>query len=181
MTIYTRFGDRGQTRLLDGSRVDKDAPRLEACGTIDELNAALGLVRAESLPDGFDRLLERVQNELFRVGACLSAPDPPARDAKTINSEHINNLEHDIDQIDETLWPLGEFILPGGTRQAAGLHLARTVCRRAERRLVTLANSAGQQCPPRLIAYLNRLGDFLFVLARAVNSQAGREDPVWRK
>ena len=181
MKIYTRTGDLGETSLLAGPRVGKDMPRIEACGTIDELNAALGVARAEPLEAEVDRLLERVQHELFAVGAELATPDPAARKVQWIGPEHLKALEADIDRHQETLPPLRHFVLPAGTRAAAGLHLARTVCRRAERRLVTLIRRSEEPISLALLAYLNRLGDLLFVLARYENARAGREDVLWRK
>jgi cob(I)alamin adenosyltransferase len=188
--IYTRRGDHGETDLLGGIRVPKDAPRPEVCGTIDELNSALGVVRAEALPSAIDELLARLQDDLFTCGAELATVHPAAR-SLSIGPQHITALEEAIDQHEEGLPPLTQFILPGGTRAAAALHLARTICRRAERRLVSLVRSERQAAGPAapsaaesladLIAYLNRLGDLLFVLARAVNQQADRADVPWRK
>lgn len=176
MKIYTRTGDLGETGLFAGPRVGKDMPRIEVFGTVDELNALLGMVRTETLPEGMDRLLERVQNELFEVGAELATPDPVAKGTRTIGQEHVKALETAIDQYEAALPPLKEFILPGGTRAAAWLHWARTVCRRAERRLVSLVRESGTDISLLLLAYLNRLGDLLFVLARTANAQAGVPD-----
>jgi len=180
MKIYTRRGDDGQTCLPDGTRVPKDAPVLEACGTIDELNSALGLVRAEPLDEQLDRLLEQVQHELFQVGAGVAQYDPPGNATGRIGPQHVQAIEEAIDRFDQELEPLSGFILPSGTRAAAGLHLARTVCRRAERRLLTLSRNSEHEIPPSLTAYLNRLGDLLFVLARATNARAGHADMPWR-
>lgn len=176
MTIYTRTGDTGETGLLGSHRVGKDVPRVEALGTIDELNAALGLVRAEPLPEDLHQLLARVQNELFEVGSELAALDPAARGARSITTAHVQTMEADIDRLDQELAPLSEFILPGGTRAAAGLHFARAVCRRAERRLVALVHQSPEPISPVLVAYFNRLSDLLFMLARAANARAGRAD-----
>jgi cob(I)alamin adenosyltransferase len=181
MRIYTRKGDTGQTGLLGGPRVGKDSIRLETYGTVDELNAVVGLVRAEELPEDLDRLLAQVQSELFEVGAELASPDPVARGTRTIGPRHVEALEGLIDQYDAALDPLGSFILPGGTRAAAELHFARTVCRRAERRLVTLMRQSDEEISPHLLKYLNRLGDLLFVLARAANARSGRSEMPWRK
>jgi cob(I)alamin adenosyltransferase len=181
MKIYTRTGDLGETGLFAGPRVGKDMPRIEVCGTIDELNAVLGTVRAEPLRAEVDTLLDRVQNELFAVGAELATPDPAAQGVRWIGPEQVKALEADIDRHEQALAPLGQFILPGGTRVAAMLHLARTVCRRAERRLVTLIRRSEDPISLVLMAYLNRLSDLLFVLARDENAQAGRPDVVWRK
>jgi len=176
MRIYTRKGDSGETDLAGGVRVGKDAARIEANGTVEELNAVLGLVRSEALPEAIDILLERIQNELFEVGAELAALG-----TRTIGPRHVEALEAQIDRYAESLEPLGGFILPAGCRAAAELHHARTVCRRAERRLATLSRGAEEKTSLALLAYLNRLGDLLFVLARAANAQAGRRDTAWRK
>ncbi len=181
MGIYSRKGDLGETGLLAGPRVGKDIARIEALGTIDELNASLGLVRAEPLPGPRDRLLERLQNELFEIGAELASPDPVARGTRTIGPQHVQALEAEIDAGAASLAPLAGFILPCGVRAAAALHLARTICRRAERRLVTLVRQSGDEISPVLLAYLNRLGDLLFVLACAANAAAGIGDVPWRK
>jgi len=181
MAIYTRTGDLGETALLNGPRVGKDMPRVEVYGTVDELNAVLGLARAESAGEAIDRVLERVQNELFQIGAELATPDPVAQGTRWIGREHVRALEQDIDQFDATVPPLGQFVLPGGTRAAALLHLARTVCRRAERRLVTLIRHSEEPISLPLLAYLNRLGDLLFVLARVSNARAGQADVPWTK
>jgi cob(I)alamin adenosyltransferase len=167
MKIYTRTGDSGETGLFGGRRVAKDEPRIEVCGTIDELNCVLGLVRAEQPAEPIDALLERIQHELFEIGAEVAGAESAA------DTGHVKTLEDAIDRFDAPLEPLEGFILPGGGRTAAGLHLARAVCRRAERRLVTLIRQCEQDHDPNrkispvATAYLNRLGDLLFVLARA--------------
>jgi cob(I)alamin adenosyltransferase len=181
MKIYTKTGDDGTTGLFGGPRVAKDAPRIEAYGTVDELNAVLGLVRTELLPTAIDALIERVQNELFDLGAELATPDPAAKGTVGIGAEQIARLETAIDEHDLRLSPLKQFILPGGSRGAAALHLARCVCRRAERRLVSLAAVSAERISPHLVVYLNRLSDLLFVLARAVNAAAGVEDVPWKR
>lgn len=181
MKIYTRTGDQGQTALFGGPRVDKDAARVEAYGTVDELNAVLGLVRTESLGREVDEVLARIQGELFEVGAEIASVDPAARGTRSIGPPHVAALESDIDRFDATLPPLREFILPGGTRPAALLHVARTVCRRAERRLVTLVRQSPAEVSMVLVAYLNRLGDLLFVLARQANAAAGQLDVPWHR
>lgn len=181
MKIYTRTGDLGETALFAGPRVGKDMARVEVFGTVDELNAALGLVRAESLPEALDRLLARLQNELFEVGAELATPDPVGQGTRTISSAHVQAMETDIDRLEQELDPLKVFILPTGTRAAAGLHLARAICRRAERRLVTLIRHSQEPISLVLMAYLNRLGDLLFVLARVVNRRAGRPESPWQR
>lgn len=196
MKIYTRTGDTGSTGLFGGPRVGKDDSRIEAYGTVDELNATIGMARCGGISDGIDQELQQIQHELFSIGAELATPDPDAFDLRVIGSRHIAQLEQWIDQHEATLEPLKHFILPGGTAAAAHLHLARSVCRRAERRVVTLAQ---QQVDHRsdqeasrdvesdttgdisdaLIIYLNRLSDYLFVLSRAVNHQAGVVEVQW--
>ena len=166
---------------MAGPRVGKDMPRIEVCGTIDELNAVVGLARAESLEAEADRLLAREQNDLYSIGAELATPDPVAKGVRWIGPDHVKGLEAEIDRYEQGLLPLAEFILPAGSRAAAALHLARTVCRRAERRLVTLVRRSEEPISVVLMAYLNRLSDLLFVLARHENARAGRADVVWRK
>lgn len=172
--IYTRTGDGGTTGLADGSRVSKDAPRIEAIGAVDELNSALGVLLAETLPDAARDCLVNVQNDLFDLGGELSVPGHAI-----MSKAHVERLEREIDHFNTELPPLKEFILPGGSRAAALAHLARTVCRRAERRVVTLSRK--QKIEPAMQAYLNRLSDLLFVLARAVNRVAGRPDVLWQQ
>lgn len=181
MVLYTRTGDRGETGLIGGPRVRKDAPRVEACGTVDELNSVLGLARAESLPDPIDALLLRLQGELFQVGAELAAPDPEAARTRAITAAHVRALEQQIDRWDQALGRLDHFVLPGGTRGAAQLHHARSVCRRAERRVVPLLQDSDHPVSPDLVAYLNRLSDLLFVLARATNAAASCPETIWEK
>lgn len=181
MKIYTRTGDLGETGLFAGPRVGKDCPRMEACGAIDELNAHLGLARNSGMAEPFDKTLERVQNELFEVGAELATPDPVKHATRTIGPQHVQQIEAEIDRLAAELPELSGFVLPAGTPAAAQLHVARAVCRRAERRLTTLVRHAQEPISLALMAYLNRLGDLLFVLARAVNAQAGRGDVPWRK
>lgn len=168
MRIYTRGGDRGETGLIGGSRVRKDDARVEACGTVDELNAGLGWVRAQSPGPDVDALLAVVQSDLFCLGADLADPAGGQR----IGPRQVAALEAAIDRYDAELAPLRSFVLPGGTATAAALHLARTVCRRAERRVVTFGAPAG-------VVYLNRLSDLLFVLARGANRAAGVADVPW--
>ena len=181
MKIYTKTGDAGQTGLFGGPRVAKDDPRIEAYGAVDELNAAIGLARAESLPADIDALLARIQSELFDLGAELATPDPAKHGMAVLGLPHFEALEQAIDRHEAGLPPLKEFILPGGSRGAAALHLARTICRRAERRLVTLVDVSAEPVSPNLVIYLNRLGDLLFVLTRATNAAAGVADVPWRK
>jgi len=177
MKVYTRTGDRGETGLIGGARVPKDAPRLEVCGTLDELNAVLGLARSEDLPEDVDRLLRRIQAELFVLGAQLAGDKASERG----DLPSVEGLEEAIDHYDAQLPPLQQFILPSGSRAAAALHMARTVCRRAERRLVTLIGLDESQHAAGPLVYLNRLSDLLFVLARAVNAADGLDDEAARQ
>ncbi|MCC6446524.1 MAG: cob(I)yrinic acid a,c-diamide adenosyltransferase [Armatimonadetes bacterium] len=174
MRIYTRTGDQGQTGTAGRKRVDKDSLRIEAGGTVDELNACLGLVR--SLVGDVESLsvLERLQAELFELGADLSADKP--EDSK-ITPQRVLALEKDIDRFTAELEPLRRFVLPGGTEAAARLHFARTVCRRAERRVVSL--NKAEPVNPETLRYLNRLSDLLFTLARAANRRAGQNEILW--
>jgi cob(I)alamin adenosyltransferase len=182
--IYTRTGDTGETGLFGGTRVRKDETRIEAIGAVDELNAALGLVRAElaragTAPADVDGLLLRVQHELFNLGAELATVAAVGSGAAMLTDSHVAALEVAIDEHEATLEPLKEFILPGGAPSAAALHVARGVCRRAERRLVTLATT--EQVRIELLRYVNRLSDLLFVLARSVNRAHRVGDVVWRQ
>jgi len=179
MKIYTKTGDLGETGLFAGPRVRKDDPRIEAYGTVDELNAVLGLARCQDLPQEIDALIAGIQHTLFDLGAELATPDPASRGTDLISMVHIEALEAAVDKYDATLPPLKTFILPGGASGAAWLHLARTVCRRAEREVVTLGQQ--ERLSPQVLVYLNRLGDLLFVLARAVNHAAGHEDIKWQR
>ncbi|MEO6810488.1 MAG: cob(I)yrinic acid a,c-diamide adenosyltransferase [Isosphaeraceae bacterium] len=180
MKIYTKTGDDGTTGLLAKGRVSKDDPRIEAYGTVDELNALLGLARASGLDPKGDALVEQIQNDLFAVGAALADPNPSGKFHDTVGPEHTARLEQAIDLMEAELPPLTQFILPGGTATAAQIHLARTVCRRAERRVIRLAGLENQHVPAPLIVYLNRLSDALFVMARVVNHRAGVADVPWR-
>jgi cob(I)alamin adenosyltransferase len=179
LRIYTKTGDLGETSLLGGTRVPKDHLRVAAYGDLDETNAALGAVRAlaEEPPE---RLLFSIQKDLFAIGAQLADPSHKvaAKRAKAaVTAAHVRRLEKAIDVREESLPPLRSFVLPGGTPAAALLHQARTVCRRAERSVVTLAREA--DVDPRIIVYLNRLSDLLFVLARAENHRAGLAEDRW--
>lgn len=182
--IYTRGGDKGETALLGGKRVSKSDARVEAYGDVDELNAEIGLARAAisgTLPGGpgsdLDVWLEKIQQELFQVGAELASLTPAKADGR-IEAGAVTALERAIDTLDLDLAPLTRFILPGGSPAAAHLHLARTVARRAERRVVIL-QADGAVVRPVLIAYLNRLSDFLYTAARAANQKAGVKDVEW--
>jgi cob(I)alamin adenosyltransferase len=175
--IYTRGGDAGETSLGDGSRVSKLDERIAAYGAVDELNAAVGAVLAGDCPDPLRGVLERIQNELFDVGADLSVPLEQEGRLRATQAQ-VDALERDCDRFNEGLPELRSFVLPGGTETAARLHVARTTCRRAER--ATLAASEAHAVSPLAIVYLNRLSDLLFILARAANALAGRDEPLWR-
>jgi len=179
--IYTRTGDAGETALFDGTRVTKTDPRIEACGDVDELAACLGVVRALVPADQVDlaRLVEDVQRGLFAVGALVADPSHriSARVTKASpDALDVGRLERAIDELEAGLPPLRRFILAGGTPAGAALHLARAVCRRAERRVVALGRDAVDDI---VLAYLNRLSDLLFVMARAVNARAGVSETEW--
>jgi cob(I)alamin adenosyltransferase len=181
MKIYTRTGDAGDTGLFGGGRVGKDHPRVEAYGDVDELNAALGLARSIELMPRIDEVLVPIQRDLFGIGALLATPDhakmaDQLRKAR-IDEARIAQLEQAIDDGERELEPLTAFIVPGGTPKAAALHVARTVCRRAERRVVRLQQDIA--LPPLVVIYLNRLSDLLFVLARVANRRAGAGEVTW--
>lgn len=171
--IYTKLGDGGETHLGDMSRVAKTHPRVEAYGTVDELNAVLGVALLQpGLPERFGGWLGRVQNDLLDVGADLSVPAGDQRERLRIAPDYVAWLEAACDEVNAELAPLRSFVIPGGTPAAAHLHVARTVCRRAERRAIAI----GEECNPEVVRYLNRLSDLLFILARA----AGEEhEPLW--
>lgn len=179
MKIYTRRGDDGSTGLFGGPRVGKDDPRVRAYGDVDELNAVLGVALAESGDAEVGKAILRVQEELFTLGSLLATPDPDSapKSLPLLDEEHVQRLESEIDGFDKKLAPLRAFILPGGTRRAAHLQLARTVCRRAERAVVSL--SRDQNVPPVVVRYLNRLSDWLFTAARVENTLAGVAEPLW--
>lgn len=179
MKIYTKSGDSGTTGLIGGARVGKDSPRVRAYGDVDELNAWLGLVRAESTHEPVTQSLVSIQKSLFVVGADLASPGK-AMQMERITSKEVDFLERQIDAMTETLPALRNFILPGGSRIAASLHIARSVCRRAERSLVELSRLPKESVDSWLIIYLNRLSDFLFVLARLANQLDGVKDIPWR-
>jgi cob(I)alamin adenosyltransferase len=181
MKIYTKTGDSGETGLFGGPRIGKDAPRIEAYGTVDELNCVLGVVRAQLEAGEIHALVTRIQNELFELGAQLATPDPAAHQMALVGSRQIEALESAIDRYEAELEPLKQFVLPGGAPAAAHLHLARAVCRRAERRVVTLMRASREPVAGETVVYLNRLSDLLFVLARAVNRRSGRGDEPWQK
>ena len=176
MKIYTRTGDLGETSLFGGARVAKNDPRIEAYGTVDELSSFLGVARAAALPAETETVLEQVQRDLFDVGAHLASPGT-SRFAG-VDPKRIEELERAIDTMERDLVPLTNFILPGGTPAAAHLHVARTVCRRAERCVVALHDES--EATRSTIAYLNRLSDYLFVAARFANARAGVADVEWK-
>ena len=181
MKIYTRTGDQGETGLFGGGRVPKDHPRVAAYGDVDELNSTLGLVRAAAPEGFFDPLIESIQRDLFSIGGHLATPDPErvskALEKAALSAERITEFERIMDEAEKALPPLRAFILPAGTRVAAALHLARTVCRRAERSVVHLAHS--EPVPELFVTYLNRLSDLLFTLARLANLRDGVDDATW--
>jgi cob(I)alamin adenosyltransferase len=171
--IYTRLGDGGETHLGDMSRVPKTHPRIEAYGTVDELNSFIGLALAVAdLPAQYAEWLQRIQNDLFDVGADISAPEDPERERLRVLPEQTEWLEQRCDEVNATLKPLRSFVLPGGTPAAAHLHVCRTVCRRAER----LAIACGEEVNAEVVRYLNRLSDLLFILSRGAN---GGDEPLW--
>ena len=175
--IYTRGGDAGETSLGDGSRVSKLDPRIVAYGAVDELNSALGVVLAGDVPTELREVLERLQNELFDLGADLSVPTH-VEGRLRIEQPLVDRLEADCDRLNADLPELRSFVLPGGSSTAAGLHVARTICRRAEREAIAAAQSV--EVSPLVLVYLNRLSDLLFILSRAANALAGRDEPLWK-
>jgi cob(I)alamin adenosyltransferase len=175
--IYTRGGDAGETSLGDGSRVSKLDTRIGAYGTVDELNAAVGVVVAGGCPETIRDVLVRVQNELFDLGADLSVPI--GHEARLrVTQEQVDRLEDDCDRFNAELPDLKSFVLPGGSEAAARVHVARTVCRRAEREALVAAGA--HDVNPLALVYLNRLSDLLFILARAANAAEGQAEPLWR-
>jgi cob(I)alamin adenosyltransferase len=171
--IYTRLGDSGETHLGDMSRVAKTHPRIEAYGTVDELNSHIGFaLTIAGMPGDYAEWLRRIQNDLFDVGADAAAPNDPERERLRVAPEQTTWLEERCDEVNATLAPLRSFVLPGGTAAAAYLHICRTVCRRAER----LAIACGDELNAEVVRYLNRLSDLLFILARGAN---GGEEPLW--
>ncbi len=175
--IYTRGGDQGETSLGDGSRVSKLDARIGAFGAVDEVNSALGVALAHGAPESIVAVLERVQNELFDVGADLSVP-VEVEGRLRVTEAMVDALERDCDRFNDELPELTSFVLPGGTPVAAQLHVARTACRQAER--ATLAAATEHAISPLAAVYLNRLSDLLFILARAANALEGRGEPLWK-
>ncbi len=185
--IYTRTGDDGTTALGTGARVPKHSQRIAAYGTVDEVNAAIGVARQHLAdPAGthadLDAILVRIQNDLFDLGADLCAPEEAAttsqRQRLRVTDVQVRRLEAEIDRMNAQLAPLRSFVLPGGSPAAAALHVARTVCRRAEREIVALADRSGEHVSPQVLKYINRLSDLLFVASRAVND-LGKGDVLW--
>jgi cob(I)alamin adenosyltransferase len=181
MKIYTRSGDEGNTGLFGGGRVLKDDPRVEAYGDVDELNAVIGAARAVEVMPRIDEVLVTIQRDLFSIGALLATPDRDKMEQHLtkarIDDDRIRQLEHAIDECDRELEPLKSFIVPGGSEKAAALHVARTVCRRAERRVIHLQRDV--EIPRLVVIYLNRLSDVLFTLARLANHRAGAGEVTW--
>jgi len=181
LKIYTRTGDTGETALFGGGRVAKDHVRVAAYGDVDELNSFIGMVRAAASNDFYDALLETIQRDLFAIGGHLATPDPDkvrkALEKAELPETRIDEFEAVIDASDEELPPLKAFVLPGGTSTAAILHVARTVCRRAERSVVALSHE--NPVPALFLTYLNRLSDLLFTLARVANHRSGTGDVAW--
>lgn len=182
--VYTKTGDKGETALIGGERVPKSSARIECYGTVDELNATLGLLRCaladSAAGDELLPILDRVQNELFNLGAQLATPDPERRaQMPAIASRHVTALENDLDRLNENLPALKSFILPGGGYPSAYCHLARTVCRRAERQVVALAQEP-DAVEPVHIEYLNRMSDALFVFGRFAANADGHSEPLWQ-
>ena len=181
MKIYTKTGDSGDTGLFGGGRVPKDDPRVEAYGDVDELNATLGMARAVEPMPRIDEVLVPVQRDLFSIGALLATPDLDKMHnhlvKANIDERRIKDLEHAIDDCDKELEPLKAFVIPGGSRKGAVLHVARTVCRRAERRVVRLQHDV--EIPSLVVIYLNRLSDLLFMLAPVANVRTGAGEVTW--
>jgi cob(I)alamin adenosyltransferase len=178
--LYTRKGDDGSTALSTGTRVPKDSIRVDAYGEVDELNAQIGVALSSGVCPRLEAELSAIQNRLFDLGADLATPasDNPPFEVPRLQASHVTALEKLIDELNERVGPLEEFILPGGSPGSAAIHLARTVCRRAERRVITLQRDGdvGEQ----VVAYVNRLSDALFVMARFENLERGVDEPLWR-
>lgn len=177
--IYTKTGDSGETGLFGGGRVGKDDPRVDAYGEVDELNASIGLARSLGLDEKLAAIVQRVQEELFTLGAVLATPQGTKAEAHIpkVKAEWVEAMEREIDALTEPLPAMTHFILPGGTQASAALHVARTICRRAERRVVPLYRAG--KVDLLVVTYLNRLSDLLFTMARAANHRAGVQDVKW--
>ena len=179
MKIYTKTGDEGQTGLIGGARIDKDDPAVEAFGALDELNSAIGLVRARSSESPLDFLLERLQRLVFEVGAEVASPPDHVRSQEAALGTIVTDLERSMDIQESMLPELKNFVLPGGSELGARLHWARCMARRAERRIVALGKS--KELRPELLVFLNRLSDWMFLAARTANHESGLPEPVWNK
>jgi len=178
--IYTRTGDSGETGLVGNRRVSKDSPRIWACGAVDELNSAIGLARAQEPGKKMDAVLAGIQNDLFNLGAELATmPTDFKKGMPAVGAKQIRAMERLLDRLNTQLGPLKEFIMPGGTKTAAALHLARAICRRAERECVALSRE--EELSADVVPYLNRLSDALFMLARWANREEHRQEAYWRK
>lgn len=181
MKIYTKTGDQGETGLFGGGRVPKDHPRVAAYGDVDELNSVIGFIRATDPVALFDLLLESIQRDLFSIGGHLATPDPErvrkALEKAALSPERVSEFERAMDDAERELPPLKAFVLPAGSPKASALHLARTVCRRAERSVVHLGQA--EPVPELFLIYLNRLSDLLFTLARLANHRSGVSDVTW--
>ena len=183
MKIYTKTGDQGKTRLIGGAQVSKSDPRIEAYGSVDELNSCLGLALTHPVPEKLKRELQRIQSELFNVGSQLACEDPEiGKKLPMISNVHISTLESEIDEMSSTLPELKNFIMPGGSPLGATLHLARTICRRAERLTAHLLElkSGATETHELCLIYLNRLSDYLFTAARWSNHQSGAPEILWK-
>ena len=180
MKLYTKTGDDGTTGLFGGGRVEKDDPRVEAYGTVDEANATIGLARAAGMSDAVDALLSAIQSDLFTIGAELAtlAGNEDKLKMRLVDEDDIRRLEQSIDETEAELTPLRSFVLPSGHPAGAALHAARTVCRRAERGIIAARRTGAIR--EQVVVYMNRLSDLLFVLARRVNREAGVEDVPWK-
>jgi cob(I)alamin adenosyltransferase len=179
LRIYTRSGDKGETTLFGGKRVPKDETRVEAYGTVDELNSHLGFCLLSMKNQSSVNLIDRIQRDLFAIGAMLASPDKSQLDEKSkLTESSVDYLERNIDNIEKQLQPIQAFILPGGSEPAARFHVARAVCRRAERKVVALLRK--EEVDPVIVKYLNRLSSLLFVLARYENKLAGETDTFWK-
>lgn len=178
MKIYTRTGDTGETSLFGGGRISKSSERIDAYGTVDELNSCIGLARAHGLSDEADQICRKIQNQLFKLGADLATPVTAKASVERMQPDEISWIENTIDQLDASLPPLKFFILPGGSLGGATLHFARTICRRAER--IVIACQEQENFSPEIIKYLNRLSDLLFVMARFENKQSGNNETHWK-
>jgi cob(I)alamin adenosyltransferase len=181
MKIYTGFGDKGRTRLFGGTVVDKDHLRIQVYGTLDELNSVIGLAISFEVDKALEKQLIEIQNDIFRISSILASPDEKSKKnlKQSVSQDDVNKIERWIDTLDEQLPVLKNFILPGGSKSASFLHLARTVCRRAERHLNTLSKTVNIN--GRIVIYINRLSDLFFVMARYANKEAHVEDVLWQK